>query len=46
MIAMLCTRCYSLTPVVFRFVGSDGFVDRYDYMGYGSDVDEWCDYEC
>ena len=38
---------FSSLPLFKSFSGSeDAFVDRYDYLGYGSDVDGWDEREC
>ena len=46
MVDHCCTEHCSLTLfVVSSFSGDDAYVDRYDYLGYGSDYEEF-DEEC
>ena len=45
--AFLCYYCVldfgSLVSPTGSAYADDAFVDRYDCMGYGSDVEEWTD---
>ena len=36
-----CTRLFPLTPFVVSLFTGDDLIDRYDYLGYGSECEDY-----